>query len=182
MGRPIKIKRVDESGEKAARKKPRYHPGTVRTRQKIRNAVRAESVVPMAFFRRAILEASGGEVRWTKNAVIALKAIVEARVHRTLALGSTLARVARKKTLNNVRPPSCLPALSPLAILDCSCALVRSVPSDHSGAFTDSVCRVIWTLQMRLSRGLGRTRVAVTSITVRFYFSYPLDPTACPWY
>jgi len=107
MGRPIKTKK-QQNGEKGgdvdkpARKKPRYHPGTVRTRQKVRAAVKAESVVPMAFFRRAILEASGGEVRWTKNAVAALKAIVEAKVHRTLALGSTLARVANKKTLNNV--------------------------------------------------------------------------------
>ena len=116
MGRPVKTKK-QQNGEKGgdgnpnptpkpARKKPRYHPGTVRTRQKVRAAVKAESVVPMAFFRRAILEASGGEVRWTKNAVAALKAIVEAKVHRTLALGSTLARVANKKTLNNV------PALS----------------------------------------------------------------------
>jgi len=55
----------------------------------------------MAFFRRAILEASGGEVRWSKSAVAALKAVVEAKVHRTLALGSTLARVAKKKTLND---------------------------------------------------------------------------------
>jgi histone H3/H4 len=74
----------------------------VRTRQKIRKAIKAESVVPMAFFRRAIVEASGGEVRWSKNAILALKAIVEARVHRTLALGSTLARVAKKQTLTNV--------------------------------------------------------------------------------
>ena len=56
----------------------------------------------MAFFRRAIVEASGGQVRWSKNAILALKAIVEARVHRTLALGSTLARVAKKQTLTNV--------------------------------------------------------------------------------
>lgn len=40
-------------------------------------------------------------MRWSKNAIAALKAVVEAKVHRTLALGSTLARVAKKKTLNN---------------------------------------------------------------------------------
>jgi len=86
------------------KRKRRNKPGKLRTRQNIRKAMKAERVVPNAVLRRmimAVMVEEGTPMRWTAGAVRTLETIVQSRVQRVLALGSTLSRCANKATLTD---------------------------------------------------------------------------------
>ena len=106
---PTDMARVKTDGQRNTsnpeeKKKRRYKPGTIRTKQNIKKAIKAERAVPKAVLRRMIMEVmmeEGTPLRWTSGAVTTLETVVQSRVQRVLALGSTLSRCANKATLTD---------------------------------------------------------------------------------
>lgn len=90
--------------EPETKKKRRWKPGGVRTRQRIRKAQKQERVIPKAALRRLVLKTMNKEgimKRWTPNALEALSQLIDTRSHRVLTLASTLAGCSKKATLNS---------------------------------------------------------------------------------
>ena len=87
-----------EGEEKAERKKRRYRPGGVRTRQKI-NRAQKKQPIPVAVMRRLIAEASEGKVKWSKAALKLLLEVIHADVHKTLVITKAAMAHANKKIL-----------------------------------------------------------------------------------
>jgi hypothetical protein len=85
----------------AKKRRFRAGPNGVRSRQAIKRALKRPNIVPLAFFRRELSKLSlerSRPLRFSSGAIVALKAAVEARVHRQLSLGTTLARFSKRRT------------------------------------------------------------------------------------